>query len=82
MQMTLKTTTKEDKKEKLLNQLKNIQEKINSLENKRVEKIIKLAKKFDLLHLSNKEIEHEFALIKSKYEALLENTAMDDVKKN
>ena len=81
--MTTTKTVKEDQKEKLLNQLKNIQAKISILENQRAEKIMKLAKKFNLLNLPDKTIEHEFALIKSKYEAQPENTlVLDDVKKN
>lgn len=81
--MATTKTVKEDQKEKLLNQLKNIQAKIYILENQRAEKIMKLAKKFNLLNLSDKTIEHEFALIKSKYESQPENTlVLDDVKKN
>ena len=81
--MTTTKTVKTDQKEKLLEKLKNMQAKIYILENQRAEKIMKLAKKFNLFNLSDKSIEHEFALIKAKYEAQPENThAMDDGKKN
>ena len=54
-------TVKIDKKEKLLERLKGIQSKIEDLEIKRSEKIMKLAKKFNLFDLSDKTIESEFA---------------------
>lgn len=76
--------TKTDlKKDKLLEKLKGIQVKIDNLEKARSEKIIKLAKKFDLFNLSDKTIEKEFALIKEKYVLQSENAqAMDEGKKN
>ena len=81
--MTTTKTVKVDKKEKLLEQLKEIQSKIDSLEKHRAEKIMKLAKKFSLFDLSDKIIESEFSLIKSKYDAKHENAhAMDHGKKN
>lgn len=74
---------KTDKKEKLLEQLKGIQSKIDELENKRSGKIIKLAKKFNLFDLSDKAIESEFSLIKEKY-AFISNAdeSTDKIKKN
>jgi hypothetical protein len=81
--MKTNKTTKEEKKEKLLNQLKAIQEKLALIENQRSEKIIKLAKKYNLINLSDKIIKHEFELIQSKYEEQLKNTSdQDDSKKN
>ena len=76
-------TVKIDKKEKLLERLKGIQSKIEDLEIKRSEKIMKLAKKFNLFDLSDKTIESEFALIKEKYASLSsDNHSMDADKKN
>lgn len=76
-------TTTDLKKDKLLEKLKGIQVKIDNLEKARSEKIIKLAKKFDLFDLSDKTIEKEFGLIKEKYVLQSENAqAMDEGKKN
>ena len=76
-------TVKIDKKEKLLERLKGIQSKIEDLEIKRSEKIMKLAKKFNLFDLSDKTIESEFALIKEKYASVAsDGHSMDADKKN
>jgi len=76
-------TVKIDKKEKLLERLKGIQSKIEDLEIKRSEKIMKLAKKFSLFDLSDKTIESEFSLIKEKYASVAsDNHSMDADKKN
>ena len=76
-------TVKIDKKEKLLERLKGIQSKIEDLEIKRSEKIMKLAKKFNLFDLSDKTIESEFALIKEKYASVASDShSMDADKKN
>jgi DNA anti-recombination protein RmuC len=72
-----------DKKEKLIERLKGIQSKIDDLENQRSEKIMKLAKKFNLFDLSDKTIESEFSLIKAKYASIENNDeAIDKSKKN
>lgn len=74
---------KADKKEKLLERLKDIQSKIDELENQRSAKIIKLAKKFDLFDLSDKTIAAEFSLIKSKYASVSSgDESIDKTKKN
>ena len=80
--MAEEKSTKVDKKSKLLEQLKDIQSKIDNLENKRTEKIIKLAKKFSLLDLSDKIIASEFSLIKSKYSSKPSDDVFDADKKN
>ena len=57
--------------------------KIEDLEIKRSEKIMKLAKKFNLFDLSDKTIESEFALIKEKYASVSsDGHSMDADKKN
>jgi hypothetical protein len=80
--MTEEKSTKVDKKAKLFEQLKDIQSKIDNLENKRSEKIIKLAKKFNLLDLSDKIIASEFELIKQKYSSKPSDDVFDADKKN
>lgn len=81
--MTSEKSTKVDRKAKLLEQLKDIQLKIDNLESKRTGKIVKLAKKFNLLDLSDKIIASEFALIKEKYALISnDNTAINGSKKN
>ena len=71
------------KKEKLLERLKDIQSKIDELENKRSGKLIQLAKKFNLFDLSDKTISSEFALIKEKYASKSnDDKAIDEGKKN
>ena len=62
-----------DKKQALLNQLEQIQLKINKFEDKRTKLITKLAKKFNLIDLDPKIIEQEFSLIREKYAAVLNN---------
>ncbi len=74
---------KADKKEKLLERLKDIQSKIDELENQRSAKIIKLAKKFNLFDLSDKTIASEFSLIKAKYASVSnDDESVDKTKKN
>lgn len=69
--MNTKVIEQTDKKQILLDQIKKIQEKIDGIEKKRLEKINQLAKKFKLLDLDDKIIEHEFSLIMEKHAATL-----------
>jgi len=69
--MNTKVIEQTDKKQILLDQIKKIQEKIDGIEKKRLEKINQLAKKFKLLDLDDKIIEQEFSLIMEKHAATL-----------
>lgn len=80
--MKKEPTLKIDKKEKLLERLKDIQSKINNLENQRAEKIGKFAKKFRLFDLSDELIEKEFSFIKDKYFPSTNTMPLDSAKKN
>ncbi|MBA2649170.1 MAG: hypothetical protein H0U75_06130 [Legionella sp.] len=81
--MTNKAPVTNDKKQVLVEQIKKIQSKIDALENQRVEKINKLAKKFKLLELDDEILEKEFSLIKEKYASILEKSSLTNtIKKN
>lgn len=72
-----------DKKQILVDQIKKIQLKIDAIENQRVAKVVRLAKKFKLLDLSDEILEKEFSLVKDKYGFTQhKETEQDRVKKN
>lgn len=81
--MDIKSPAVSSKKQALLDQLNKIQSKLDNIDKQRAEKITKLAKKFKLLDLDEKIIEHEFSLIKEKYRSVIENNPeQNQIKKN
>lgn len=68
-----KQKTPQEQKEKLLAQLKEVENKIESFNKARAQKIATMAKKFNLVDLPNEILEKEFKAIKSKYKDSQQN---------